>query len=347
MNYYIYMLVTLAVMLVVFKFIFCEIEAYNAKKRSILSWYFKLNESFKYVRTKSIILMGVFCYMIVSIQPFFSFEWFTEMIGFIAVAVICDGISQFVGYHYAKIRFKKDISNAIVAKNEILKAINVTKDELVQQSKPTYSSQNVILKYVDDDTHLATISLDGGEFISSFDKLPPITYVVESQYEKATEKLADKNVKVTHLTDDGKLPFKDERLDVVVSELANYDRYDLYRVVKPGGYILVDQMGSDNYREIMNIFLPFKIKGRWDLETGSKLLSEIGLEIVEGFEEHGFVRFNTLTSFITFMKSITRADITHDRFINFYGQVLKQIKEKSYFELTTHRFMVVAKKKKL
>ena len=66
MNYYIYMLVTLAVMLVVFKFIFCEIEAYNAKKRSILSWYFKLNESFKYVRTKSIILMGVFCYMIVS-----------------------------------------------------------------------------------------------------------------------------------------------------------------------------------------------------------------------------------------------------------------------------------------
>ena len=93
------------------------------------------------------------------------------MIGFIAVAVICDGISQFVGFHYARIRFKKDISNAIVAKNEILKAINVTKDELVQQSKPTYSSQNVILKYVDDDTHLATISLDGGEFISSFDKL--------------------------------------------------------------------------------------------------------------------------------------------------------------------------------
>src|SRR5699024_9028128 len=113
------------------------------------------------------------------------------------------------------------------------------------------------------------------------------------------------------------------------------------------GYILVDQMGSDNYREIMNIFLPFKIKGRWDLETGSKLLSDIGLEIIDGFEEHGFVRFNTLTSFITFMKSITRADITHDRFINFYGQVLKQIKEKSYFELTTHRFMVVARKKKL
>ncbi len=47
------------------------------------------------------------------------------------------------------------------------------------------------------------------------------------------------------------------------------------------------------------------------------------------------------------MKGITRADITQDRFMNFYGQVLKQIKEKSYFELTTHRFMVVARKKEL
>ena len=66
-----------------------------------------------------------------------------------------------------------------------------------------------------------------GEYISSFDNLPPITYAVEAQYEKAQDKLNDRSVKVTRLTDDGKLPFKDERLDVVVNELANYDKYDL------------------------------------------------------------------------------------------------------------------------
>lgn len=347
MNYYIYTLTMLAVMLIVMKFIFCEIEGYTAKKQSFLNWYLKFAEPFKYIRTRSIIFMGVLCYMIVSIQPIFTTMWFLEMVGFIAVAVICDGISQIVGYFYNRIRFKKDIENALLAKEEILKAIDLDSDELVQQSKPTYSSQNVVLKYVDEDSHLATISLDGGEFVSSFDYLPPITYVVDAQYEKATTKLADKHVKVTHLTDDGKMPFKDERLDVVVNELANYDKFDLYRIVKPGGYILIDQIGSDNYREIMNVFLPFKIKGRWDLETSSQLLSEIGLEIVDGFEEHGFVRFNTLTSFISFMKGITRVDIKHDKFMNFYGQVLKQIKEKSYFELTTHRFMVVARKRKL
>lgn len=345
MDYYIYMLSSLAIMLVIVKFVFCELEGHTAKKRNLLNWYLKLSKPFKYVRTRSIIFMSIICYLVASMHPLFSMEWAVELIGFVAVGVIFDGISQFVGYYYSKIRFKKDINNALKTKNEINKAMELSDNDLVQQSMPTYSSQEIVSRYLDDQSHLAAISLDGGEYVSSFNSLPPITYAVEAQYEKAQDKLNDRSVKVTRLTDDGKLPFKDERLDVVVNELANYDKYDLYRVVKPGGYILVNQMGSDNYKELINIFLPFKLHGRWDLESGSKTLSEIGLEIVDGVEEHGYVRFNTLTSFIHFMKGITRADITQDRFMNFYGQVLKQIKEKSYFELTTHRFMIVARKK--
>ena len=164
---------------------------------------------------------------------------------------------------------------------------------------------------------------------------------------KKLKKLADRNVKVTKLTNEGKLPFKDERIDVIVNELSNYDKYDLYRVVKPGGYIIVNQMGSDNYKELINIFLPFKLHGRWDREASCQTLSDIGLEIIDSVEEHGYVRFDTLASFIQFMKGITKADITQDRFMNFYSHVLKQIKDKKYFELTTHRFMVVARKKEL
>ena len=347
MDYYVYMLVSLAIMLVGIKFVFCELEGRTARKKGLLSWYLKLSKPFKYVRTRSIILMSIFCYMIVSVQSIFTIEWLIELVGFVAVGVIFDGISQFVGYYFNKIRFKKDIRNALVTKDEINRAIELPDNDLVQQSMPIYSSQEIVSKYLNEQTHLAAISLDGGEYISSFEKLPPITYAVEAQFEKAEEKLSSQNIKVTRLTSEGKLPFKDERLDVVVNELANYDKYDLYRVVKPGGYILVNQLGSDNYRELINTFLPFRLHGRWDLESGSRTLSEIGLEIVDGVEEHGYVRFNSLTSFIHFMKEITHVDISQDRFVNFYGHVLKQIKEKKYYELTTHRFMVVARKKEL
>lgn len=347
MDYYVYMLASLAIMLVVVKFVFCELEGHTAKKKGLLSWYLRLAKPFKYVRTRSIIFMSVICYMIASMQTIFTIEWLIELVGFIAVGVIFDGLGQFIGYYYNKMRFKKNIYKALVTKKEIIKEMKLTASDLVQQSIPTYSSQEIASRYLDNQTHLATISLDGGEYVSAFEKLPPITYAVEAQYEKAEEKLAEHRVKVTKLTNDGKLPFKDERLDVVVNELTNYDKYDLYRVVKPGGYILISQLGSDNYRELINVFLPFKLHGHWDLESGSQALSEIGLEIVDGVEEHGYVRFDSLTSFIHFMKKITRVDISQDRFMNFYGQVLKQIKEKSYFELTTHRFMVVARKKEL
>lgn len=347
MEYYIYMLVSLAVMLMGIKLVFCELEGRTAQKKGFLSWYIKYNEPFKYARTRSIILMCVVCYMIASIQPFFSVEWFVEMIGFIAVGVICDALSQVVGYYYSKLRFRKRIKAAMEMKSEIAKAINEDGSTLVQQSIPTYSSKEVVTKYLNDDSHLAFVSFDGGEYVNSFENLPPITYAVEVQNEKAEKLLEERNIKVTKLTKEGKLPFKDERIDVLADELANYDKYDLYRVVKPGGYIIVNQLGSDNYKELTSIFLPFKLRGRWDLEAGKQTLSEIGLEIVDSFEEHGFIRFDTLASFVQFLKGITRVDVTQERFMNFYSQVLQQIKEKSYFELTTHRFLVVARKKEL
>lgn len=46
--------------------------------------------------------MCVICYAIASVQAMFTTEWFVEMLGFIAVGVICDGISQYIGFYTIK-----------------------------------------------------------------------------------------------------------------------------------------------------------------------------------------------------------------------------------------------------
>ena len=56
------------------------------------------------------------------------------------------------------------------------------------------------------------------DFTSQFEKLPPITYSVELNPTKARETLEEKGVKVTTFTSQGKMPLKDEKLDVVVNE---------------------------------------------------------------------------------------------------------------------------------
>ena len=42
--------------------------------------------------------MCVICYAIASVQAMFTTEWFVEMLGFIAVGVICDGLASILDF---------------------------------------------------------------------------------------------------------------------------------------------------------------------------------------------------------------------------------------------------------
>ena len=215
----------------------------------------------------------------------------------------------------------------------------------MQQTIPSYEPHRIIEDYLNEENHLAVISVDGGNFTSQFEKLPPITYSVELNPTKARETLEEKGVKVTTFTSQGKMPFKDEKLDVVVNELSNYDKFEMYRILKPGGYLVVDQLGSDNYKEIINMFIPFKLKGQWNKEACQSTLTEIGFDIVDSYEDVGHIRFHSLSAVLAFMKSISPERVeNYEQFMNFYADVLKKIKKNQFYEITTHKFMVIARK---
>ena len=61
--------------------------------------------------------------MIVSVEKAFSTMWFLQLLGFIAVGVISDALSQIVYYYYINFRFKKDIVESEELKNEIEQAV--------------------------------------------------------------------------------------------------------------------------------------------------------------------------------------------------------------------------------
>ena len=64
-----------------------------------------------------------------------------------------------------------------------------------------YKRQHRIIEdYLNEENHLAVISVDGGNFTSQFEKLPPITYSVELNPTKARETLEEKGVKAVSYT---------------------------------------------------------------------------------------------------------------------------------------------------
>ena len=61
----------------------------------------------------------------------------------------------------------------------VMQAVLNQGEELMQQTIPSYEPHRIIEDYLNEENHLAVISVDGGNFTSQFEKLPPITYSVE------------------------------------------------------------------------------------------------------------------------------------------------------------------------
>lgn len=346
MDYYFYILITWVLMLLIIRIIFSELEGRMARKNYNIRWMLTFKQPFSYQRSRNIFMMCVLCYIVSSDQIFLSTIWMFELVGFIAAGIVTDGIAQLLSYYYINIRFRKLIGNAQALRMEIQNALTKDDDTEIQYSDAPLSLEEIMQKYENEEDHMAIISMDGGQFVESIRKLPTITYVVESLVDKATKRLENKGVKVTTYAARNRLPFKDEKMDVVVNKLTNYDKFEAFRVLKPGGYLIVDQLGSDNYKEIASMFIPFKMRGRWDKENCSRTLHDIGMEVIDAYEEEGYMRFNSLSSVLTFMRDFSPERVeNYDKYLNFYARIVEEIKEKQYFDLTTHRFIVVAQKK--
>lgn len=323
-----------------------EFDGRKARKENNVRYFLRMSNGISYRVRFSMLLIYVMIYFIFSVEKMFSTMWFLQLLIFIAVGAIGDIIARIIHYYYINYRFKKMVEESIEIKQEIEEVANNQSEEMMQQSIPSYDSHKIVENYFSDDKHVAIVSVDGGKFTADFNTLPPITYSVEVDIAKTRGLLENKGVKVTSFTDDGKMPFKDEKIDLVVNELSNYDKFEMYRILKPGGYLVVDQLGSDNYKEIINMFVPFKIKGQWNRSSCQDTLKEIGFEIVDSYEDMGSLRFESLSAIMAFMRTISPERVNrYELFVNFYAGVVKKIKELGFYEITTHKFMVIARKK--
>ncbi len=345
MYYYISIVSVWAITFFILKIVFSESEGRRNKKNHNIVWFIYLDHPFQYNRLRNLIWLCVLSYMLTSMQHFFSVLWFIECFGFITVGILTDALGQVCTHYYTRWRFGDNIKYANALYQEMREALLHPDYTEVHETDPTYALENIVSRHMDMDDHVAIVSRDGGDFVSGFKNLPPLTYVVESNVTKAMKKLENKEVKVTSYTKYNTLPFKDERMDILVNVLSSYDKSEAYRVLKSGGYLIIDQIGSDNYKEIVGTIVPYQITQPWNRDVCCQELSDIGMEIVDSMEEQGYIRFQSLTSFFAFVHRFSPERIEHfERYINFYAKALEEIKKNKFYDITTHRFVVIAKK---
>lgn len=337
-----FVVVMLATQIILF-----EITRNKAKKQNNAVWYLSLDKSFHYNRVGTMLFICAICYTITGNQSIFTLTGILHFLLLLAMTVVADMIVHYLTIRYGKVRCKKEIAFAKELKAEVIEfQQNPYEEAIYETSAKQYDEKEILKKYVEPSSHLAYLSIDGGKFVRECNLFPEATFDVEpfGDIEAIKSSLEDLPVQVTKLTPSRQMPFKDERMDVVMCQYSNYEKHEIKRVLKNGGYFIVNQNGTTNLKELFTMYMPFKMKGVWDAFSCVGTLEEAEMKVVEKYEEYGTLRFPTLASLYTYFKNNAGdfADMT--KYQMFYIQALKSIKEKGYFELSTHRFLVVAQR---
>lgn len=346
MGYLIILICTMIVIMNILKIIFAEMDGRRASKQFNVAYFLQFTRPFTYGRTSYIIFIALLIFLFTNDLPLFSMAWLLEFVTLLCVSVIIDVVSQFTYYKYAKRRFKDGVDKAIAIQSKINEEKTIDNKEDIIYPEPGLGFEEIVESYLLLEDHLGIASMDAGEFADSIHNLPDVTYVIDTKKVDAEHRLADKGIKVTSLTQDKRLPFKDEKLDDYIVVYTNFDKADVLRILKPGGLLFVKQRGGDNLKELNPIYMPINPTAKWNKYACQAILDQNGFNIIDGKEQMAKIGFRSLSGLFTYLKSVMPDRVTNsDMYVNQYAYIDECIKQRGFFELTIHEFYLVCRKK--
>ena len=146
----------------------------------------------------------------------------------------------------------------------------------------------------------------------------------------------------------GKLPFDDGCFDLVINRHGDFNAREIYRVLKPGGCFVTQQVGAENDRELAALLCgvspcPFPEQ---TLPAIIGKFSEAGFEILRAEESFRPMRFFDVGALVWFARVLPWEFVgfsvdTHLENLLYAQRILE---ETGCIEGRTHRFLLVAQK---
>ncbi|MFX1427977.1 MAG: class I SAM-dependent methyltransferase [Promethearchaeota archaeon] len=224
----------------------------------------------------------------------------------------------------------------------------------VVNSPLTWSYTSIILPLVRSADSLLDMGTGGGEFLASLIPLPKYTSATEL-YEPnvpiAKKTLEPLGVKVFHFKDKDNLPFNNEEFDLVINRHEYYPEKEVYRILKPNGVFITQQVGDKNDSKL-RLALTGSEKSEngteWNLEYAKKRLIEAGFEILDDQEIINSTRIFDIGAIVYYLKAVPweLPGFTVEKYYNKLLEIHEHINKNGFLQLdeNNHRFMIKARK---
>jgi SAM-dependent methyltransferase len=208
--------------------------------------------------------------------------------------------------------------------------------------EPTWSYVELARNLVRRAGSLLDLDTGGGELLAELAPLPPHTVAVES-WARNTPVARDRLTPfgVTVLTE---LPGGENEFDLVLSRHGRLPADDVARLLRPGGRLLSQQVGSDDLAGVNAALGAPSAHRVWNAEVATCALETAGLDVIDVREERPAIAFPDVASVLRQLRDLPWQirDFTPQRYAEALDRLDSFIRLHGELTVTTHRFLVQA-----
>ncbi|WP_199714997.1 class I SAM-dependent methyltransferase [Acutalibacter sp. 1XD8-33] len=209
----------------------------------------------------------------------------------------------------------------------------------------------LIEEYLRPDHRLLDMDTGGGEFLLSLGHPYGLTSATEGYPPNAAlcrETLSPLGVDFREADCLEPLPFEDGRFDVVINRHGDFVPEELFRVLRPGGVFLTQQVGSKNDRELVELLLPGEPPPFPEnhLEEQRRRFQRAGFVILRGDGAFRPIRFFDVGALVWFARVIPWEfpGFSVERCLPRLEEAQRLLERDGCVEGTIHRYLIVAQK---
>jgi SAM-dependent methyltransferase len=210
-------------------------------------------------------------------------------------------------------------------------------------SEPSWSYPELARPLVRRAGSLLDLDTGGGEMLVELAPLPPHTVAVESWAPNtpvARDRLTPFGVSVVT-----ELPGEECEFDVVLSRHGRLPVADIARLLRPGGTLLSQQVGSDDLADLnLALGAPPPHPRPWNAAVAVAALEAAGLAVTDVREERPVFVFHDVGAIVYQLRAVPWQvrDFTPQRYDRELRRLDAVIRTHGSFAATAHRFLVRA-----
>ena len=220
-----------------------------------------------------------------------------------------------------------------------------------QQDDLPWDYRSVIMQYLTPEMRLLDIDTGGGEFLLSLHHPYQKTAATENyppNVQLCQELLLPLGIDFRSADGKGLFPFPDNSFDMVINRHGDFNAKEIYRMLKPNGLFITQQVGAENDRELVELLcgeteLPFPEQY---LNVTSRKFEDAGFTILRGEECFRPIKFYDVGALVWFARIIEWEfpDFSVEKCLNKLINAQKVLDEHGSIDGSIHRFLLVAKK---